>query len=127
MTPNKQIFHSTPNALNTASSALEYDIIWKELISSGGTAAICTNDVAGSSTFFAPLSKHTCKVFASFSLSTAKNAVKCFMGPEDVFCTCARYNAPHNRPSTATAAKILFFNIVPPCKFYAFSKAISSL
>lgn len=94
MTPDKQIFYSTPNALDTTFSALEYDIIWKELISSGGTAAICTNDVAGSSTFFAPLSKHTCKVFASFSPSTAK---------------------------------ILFFNIVPPCKFYAFSKAISSL
>lgn len=62
-----RVCHSTPSALNTASSALWYGINWNALIKSDGTAIKSVIDAAGSRTFFAPLSRHTCRVFASSS------------------------------------------------------------
>ena len=60
-------FYSTPNDLNTASSALLENIKLKQPTSSGGTLPKSTAEVIGNNTFFAPESKHTCKVFARFS------------------------------------------------------------
>ena len=59
--------YSTPNALNTASVGSLYGTSWNADIRSGGTVTSSIIVAAGRSTFFAPLSRHTCSVLARFS------------------------------------------------------------
>ena len=62
-----RLYYSTPSALNTASSALLQKIKIKLPTNSGGTDPRSAALVIGSRTFFAPLSRQTCKLFASSS------------------------------------------------------------